>query len=322
MSRQLAYVVDDPNLLGTICGANDNNLKLLSDLLDSRVFTKGNEIYLETEDKETRSLFCDILEQMNLYSRNNSSLGDGYIHALYHSLSTKDDEDENSNDSPPGTLSLPGCNTTIFPANDKQVEYMKSMETNNLIFGIGPAGTGKTFLAVARALYEVLTKQKKRIILTRPVVEAGESLGYLPGDLSQKLGPYLMPLYDAIQDMIPPELLQRMNDQNIIEVAPLAYMRGRSLKNCFVVLDEAQNTTKEQMKMFLTRLGENSKAIVTGDITQIDIPKRVPSGLIHINRILRNIDSISFVEFNRKNVMRSALVKKIIEAYESEKESE
>ncbi|MDC7222744.1 MAG: PhoH family protein, partial [Spirochaetales bacterium] len=192
------------------------------------------------------------------------------------------------------------------------------MEEKDMVFAVGPAGTGKTYLAIAQALKEVLLKKKRKIILTRPVVEAGESLGFLPGDLEQKLNPYLRPLYDAMEDLLPNDLLVRMNENNLFEVSPLAYMRGRSLKNCFIVLDEAQNTTQSQMKMFLTRLGEGSKAIVTGDITQIDLPSRKKSGLVHACDILRDIEDVGFCFFDKSHVIRSSLVKQIIMAYESE----
>ena len=188
----------------------------------------------------------------------------------------------------------------------------------DLVFGIGPAGTGKTYLAVAYALQEILSKKKKKLILTRPVVEAGESLGFLPGDFAQKIAPYLRPLYDAMDSLISVDAISRLEENRIIEIVPLAYMRGRSLNNSYIILDEAQNTTKEQMKMFLTRLGEGSRAIITGDITQIDLPSRTVSGLIHASRILKPLQAISFVYFSAQDVIRNPLVKKIVQAYETE----
>ncbi|MCE1207564.1 MAG: PhoH family protein, partial [Spirochaetia bacterium] len=179
-------------------------------------------------------------------------------------------------------------------------------------------GTGKTYLAMAWALKEVMTKAKRKLILTRPIVEAGESLGFLPGDLEQKINPYLRPLYDAMEMILPYETIRKLEESRSIEVAPLAYMRGRSLTNCVVILDEAQNTTKEQMKMFLTRLGENTKAIVTGDITQIDLPRKTESGLVHALQVLENIDEIMISKLDGRDVVRSQLVRKIIEAYEHE----
>ena len=204
----------------------------------------------------------------------------------------------------------------IKPRTKTQIEYAKMVGKNDIVFAIGPAGTGKTYLAVAFAVAELKNKTVKKIVLTRPAVEAGESLGFLPGDLSEKVDPYLRPLYDALDEMLPFEKLKSYLERNIVEVIPLAYMRGRTLNNAFVILDEAQNTTDTQMKMFLTRLGANSKAIITGDITQIDLPKREISGLVQIREVLKDIDGISFVTFDKGDVVRHKLVKDIIEAYE------
>jgi phosphate starvation-inducible PhoH-like protein len=189
-----------------------------------------------------------------------------------------------------------------------------------MTFCVGPAGTGKTYLAVAHALAEILGRKRRKLVLTRPVVEAGERLGFLPGDLAQKINPYLKPLYDAMESLVPTETIQKMEENGVIEIAPLAYMRGRSLNDCYVILDEAQNTTREQMKMFLTRLGEGSKAVVTGDITQIDLPKQEQSGLLHAVRILGDIDEIHFNYLTVRDVVRNPLVQKIIQAYELDAE--
>jgi phosphate starvation-inducible PhoH-like protein len=191
------------------------------------------------------------------------------------------------------------------------------MSSRDLVFSIGPAGTGKTYLAVAHALMELLSRKKRKIVLTRPVVETGENLGFLPGDLTQKLAPYLRPLYDAMEDLVDSELLERLRNNGQLEVAPLAYMRGRSLKNCYIVLDEAQNTTIEQMKMFLTRLGEGSRAVVTGDITQVDLPSPGRSGLADAVKVLQHVEDIALTEFTSDDVVRHPLVKKIIDAYEN-----
>jgi phosphate starvation-inducible PhoH-like protein len=207
-------------------------------------------------------------------------------------------------------------NDYIKPKTPTQIEYFKRVKENDIIFAIGPAGTGKTYLGVAFGIDSLKKKQVNKIVLSRPAVEAGESLGFLPGDLSEKIDPYLKPLYDALEDMIPLEKLKSYIEKNIIEIVPLAYMRGRTLNNSFVILDEAQNASTIQMKMFLTRLGPNSKAIITGDITQIDLPKKENSGLVQIQKILKGIDDISFVYFNKSDVVRHKLVKDIIEAYE------
>jgi phosphate starvation-inducible protein PhoH and related proteins len=207
-------------------------------------------------------------------------------------------------------------NDYIKPKTPTQIKYFKEVKENDIIFAIGPAGTGKTYLGVAFALESLKKKEINKIVLSRPAVEAGESLGFLPGDLSEKIDPYLKPLYDALEDMIPIEKLESYMKKNVIEIVPLAYMRGRTLNNSFVILDEAQNASTIQMKMFLTRLGPNSKAIITGDITQIDLPKKENSGLVQIQNILKGIKDISFVYFNKSDVVRHKLVKDIIEAYE------
>jgi len=207
-------------------------------------------------------------------------------------------------------------NDFIKPKTATQIEYAKKVKENDIVFAIGPAGTGKTYLAVAFAISALKNKQINKIVLSRPAVEAGESLGFLPGDLSEKIDPYLKPLYDALEDMIPLEKLKSYIEKKVIEIVPLAYMRGRTLNNSFVILDEAQNATNIQMKMFLTRLGPNSKAIITGDITQIDLQGKEHSGLVQIQNILKNIPDIEFVYFNKNDVVRHKLVKNIIDAYE------
>ena len=213
---------------------------------------------------------------------------------------------------------IPGGFTKVFPRGKSQSLYLRGLATHDLAFAVGPAGTGKTFLAVAWALRELLTKSKRKLILTRPVVEAGESLGFLPGDLAQKISPYLRPLYDAMETLVPFEVVRRLEESRAIEIAPLAYMRGRNLSNCVVILDEAQNTTKEQMKMFLTRLGENAKAVVTGDVTQIDLPRKGESGLVHALQLLSRVEDVFVCRLDSRDVVRSGLVRRIIEAYEAE----
>lgn len=204
---------------------------------------------------------------------------------------------------------------TIVPKTLGQKLYLQSMQRNPIVFGIGPAGTGKTYLAMAQAISALLKNQVQRIILTRPAVEAGEALGFLPGDLREKILPYLRPLYDAMNDMVDAEDVARLTEKGIIEIAPLAYMRGRTLSHAFVVLDEAQNTTSEQMMMFLTRLGEDSRMVVTGDVTQVDLPRSKQSGLLEVGRILRDIPGIDFHHFSGADVVRHPLVQKIIDAY-------
>lgn len=309
-------VIEDPQLLSRICGPNDTNLKQLGYLLNSRVLTRGNEIRLESSDENLQRIFREIIDEMTNYSRQNYTPGIGYVNSLYESLRNQGSIDKDEWER--YQIQLPGSSRRVHPSNASQLMYMKAMEEKSMVFAIGPAGTGKTYLAVATALKALLERRKRKIVLTRPVVEAGESLGFLPGDLTQKLSPYLRPLYDAMEDLIGGEILQKLQENNSIELAPLAYMRGRSLKDCFILLDEAQNTTRQQMKMFLTRLGENSQAVITGDITQVDLPRKDQSGLIHSKKILRSIEDIAFINFSRKDVMRSPLVRQIIEAYEKE----
>jgi len=205
----------------------------------------------------------------------------------------------------------------IRPRGKNQTNYLKSIHTHDLAFGIGPAGTGKTYLAVAAAVEALDNEEVRRIVLVRPAVEAGERLGFLPGDLSQKVDPYLRPMYDALYDMVGTDTVTRLIDRNVIEIAPLAFMRGRSLNDAFVILDEAQNTSVEQMKMFLTRIGFGSHAVVTGDITQIDLPAGKQSGLKHATRILDSVDGVAFTFFSPRDVVRHPLVRRIVEAYEA-----
>jgi phosphate starvation-inducible PhoH-like protein len=207
----------------------------------------------------------------------------------------------------------------ITPKSINQKHYTDAIRKNDIVFGIGPAGTGKTYLAIAMAVAALQREEVERLILTRPAVEAGEKLGFLPGDLMEKVNPYLRPLYDALNDMLPFERVREMFERDIIEVAPLAFMRGRTLSNSFVILDEAQNTTSEQMKMFLTRLGRKSKAVITGDVTQIDLPHEKVSGLVESEKLLKSIEGISFIRFSDKDVVRHRLVKDIINAYEKRK---
>lgn len=218
-------------------------------------------------------------------------------------------------------LTLKTKKRQIYPRTKTQAEFVQAMNSAEMVFGIGPAGTGKTFLAVAKAVSLMLEGKIDKIILTRPAVEAGENLGFLPGDLKEKIDPYLRPLYDALYDMLPSDQVDRKLEMGEIEIAPLAYMRGRTLSNAMVILDEAQNTTPMQMKMFLTRLGENSRMVINGDLSQTDLPRGVESGLAESIRILKNIEEIKIVEFTEKDVVRHGLVSKIVKAYEQAKES-
>ena len=220
----------------------------------------------------------------------------------------------------PGRIVLPGVRKVIQPKTQGQAEYLQQLMDHEIVIGIGPAGTGKTYLAVAAAVDALTRKRVRRIVLARPAVEAGESLGFLPGDMQAKVDPYLRPLYDALDDLMPPERVARALETRVIEIAPLAYMRGRTLADAFVILDEAQNATSAQMKMFLTRLGVNSRAVITGDKTQVDLPKREESGLLQVERILQGIEGIGFHYFTEVDVVRHRLVRDIVAAYARESE--
>ena len=312
-------IIDDPDTLSKICGPNDRNLKQLEKLLQTRIFTRGNEIHLDSESCDKSPVFESILNDL-LFSVKQNRIPDSFmIDSLY--MAHHGDEPLSGREFLTQEINIPGGSGRIIPRNQNQAKFIYSMQSHDLSIGVGPAGTGKTYLAIAYALSEILNRRYRKLILSRPVVEAGESLGYLPGDLTQKLDPYLKPLFDAMEDILSGPAFQKMQDLHMYEISPLAYMRGRSLKNCIIVLDEAQNTTQEQMKMFLTRLGEGSRAIVTGDLTQIDLPCKEKSGLIQAERILKNVEGIGFSTFQRGDVVRHPLVKKILEAYEQEHSS-
>jgi len=296
-------------------------------LVGSKVFSRGNELFLETDDPESRDLFRALVERLIESMDEGLAPTPDLIIALHGDLTPEgsggpqggQECTEGSRDGFfESCLQIPGGFGKVFPRSKTQALYLKGLATYDLTFAVGPAGTGKTYLAVAWALRELLTKAKRKLILTRPVVEAGESLGFLPGDLIAKISPYLRPLYDAMEALVPFEVIRRLEESRAIEIAPLAYMRGRSLANSIVILDEAQNTTKEQMKMFLTRLGENSRAVVTGDVTQIDLPRKGESGLVHALQVLSKVDDIFVSRLDARDVVRSGLVRRIIEAYESE----
>jgi phosphate starvation-inducible protein PhoH and related proteins len=316
LSRNAAVVLESPHVLSEVCGANDSNLRVMEELLDARILSRGNELFVETDDAETQDLLSSMLGELEEHVNMGQSPNPDLIRAVYDSLTqnTEEQRQEFKNTS----INITATGAQVFPRSYAQAVYISAMADYDMVFGIGPAGTGKTYLAVAHALREVLSRRKRKLILTRPVVEAGERLGFLPGDLAQKINPYLKPLYDAMESLAPGETIQKLEDDRVIEIAPLAYMRGRSLNDCYIILDEAQNTTQEQMKMFLTRIGEGSRAVITGDITQVDLPDRRKSGLLHAMKLLGTIPEIHFSYFTSRDVVRNALVKKIIEAYEAE----
>lgn len=302
-------------------GFKEEKLNIIKDSFDSTIVIRGENAILKGEQEEIKTIEKVFDELIFLQKRQGEiSLNDV---KLVLDLVNSDERIDNNFKEKYGVSTSEIKDIILFKKDDlvkprtaTQIEYYKEIQNNDIVFAIGPAGTGKTYLAVAFAVSALKNKLVTKIILTRPAVEAGESLGFLPGDLSEKVDPYLRPLYDALEDMIPFEKLKSYIERKVIEVIPLAYMRGRTLNNSFVILDEAQNSTTMQMKMFLTRLGINSKAIITGDVTQIDLLKKEYSGLVQIQEILKNIKDISFVYFNKSDVVRHKLVKDIIDAYE------
>ncbi len=317
-------VFEESEQMQRVCGINDRNIPYLELLLGGELFLHGNSLTYESAQENSESgesLFTLLIQRLKELASRGADITEPEIFMEYQSIRSgtvlKESKTEDSSPLEVPTSILVG-GKTVYPKSLRQKEFMRLMRERQIVFGIGPAGTGKTFLAVAQCLSEVLSGRKQKIVLTRPVVEAGENLGFLPGDLTQKISPYLRPLFDAFEWLVPPAIIKRLEENGAIETAPLAYMRGRSLNNACVILDEAQNTTSEQMKMFLTRLSENSMAVVTGDITQIDLPKHKKSGLIHASHILRDVPGIGFVEFNSSDVVRSRIVQRIIDAYEKE----
>lgn len=314
------YIFDNTNEMTKVCGINDRNIGYLELLLHGDIFLQGTSITFNAseENDEDNSLFEDLMNALTKAAKVEDAISESEIFMLYQEITNSVENFQGSD----AITTIAVGNKVIYPKSSRQKAFISLLHEKQLTFAIGPAGTGKTFLAIAYALKEVLSGRKQRIIITRPVVEAGENLGFLPGDLHQKLGPYLTPIYDAMEYLIPPSVIKRLEESGTIESAPLAYMRGRSFNNAIVLLDEGQNTTIEQMKMFLTRMSENSTAIVTGDITQIDLHRAKSSGLVHAARILHNVGGIGFVEFTSRDVIRSSLVQRIINAYESEFTSE
>jgi phosphate starvation-inducible PhoH-like protein len=330
LEESITIVLDNNDILSGVCGANDGNLKVIAGSLGGRIATRGNEISIFGVDKAGIRRFKTVIDKLIMAVKEGDYPSTEYVETLTGAFlgqeTPKPETDEGKTESGKADflrdnlIQIPQGFTKVFPRSRNQALYVEGMRKHDISFCVGPAGTGKTYLAIAEALRLVLSKKMRKLVLTRPVVEAGESLGYLPGDLAQKINPYLRPLYDAMEALIPYEAARRMEDTRAIEVAPLAYMRGRSLNDCVIILDEAQNTTKEQMKMFLTRIGQGARAVITGDTTQIDLPRRVESGLLHALSILSKVEGIYFAYLNTGDVVRNPLIKKIIEAYDRETE--
>ncbi len=303
-----------PNL-EPLFGTRDENLRLMEDGLQVRIDLKSDAVQVEgSQDSLARveRIFTDY-EHLR---RNGVNLHNGELYGMLK-LVVSDPAVTLRGLVESGKQRSAGIKRMVQPRSLNQRHYVEAIEQTDMVFGIGPAGTGKTYLAVAMAASALLAKKVSRIVLVRPAVEAGERLGFLPGSLQEKVDPYLRPLYDALYDLLEPERVDKMLERNVIEVAPLAFMRGRTLNDAFIIMDEAQNTTSEQMKMFLTRLGNNAKAVITGDVTQIDLPNPRKSGLIEAMNILDGVDGIRFVRFEDGDVVRHHLVQRIIRAYDS-----
>jgi len=312
LDDSITIVLDNRDVLSGVCGANDGNLKVIEGSLGGRIAARGNEIRLEGADDDGVRRFKALMDSLITLVQGGENPSPEYIRTLVASgipAGEKAFVEE-------AFIHIPNAFRRVYPRSRNQAAYIRGMAKHDICFGIGPAGTGKTYLAIAHALSLVLSKKIRKLVLTRPVVEAGESLGFLPGDLAQKINPYLRPLHDAMEALIPYDMIHRMEETRAIEIAPLAYMRGRSLNDCVVILDEAQNTTREQMKMFLTRIGEGGRAVITGDITQIDLPRRGESGLLDAVSLLSGIEGLCFSYLHTVDVVRNPLVKKIIQAYE------
>ena len=307
--ENLELELDDNTILSTLFGVNDSNLSIIEKINDVQIQYRGNKIKISGNKKsifETRQTILDLFEK----AKNGDNIDEDKIRDS-KSLITMNIKESNQMD-----FFIQTKKRRIVPRTNNQNKYFELLNTKNIVFAIGPAGTGKTYVAVAKAVAALQEGKVNKIILSRPAVEAGEKLGYLPGDLKEKVDPFLRPIYDALYSLLPFDQVEKKIFNNIIEIAPIAFMRGRTLEDCFIILDEAQNTTRTQMKMFLTRLGKNSQMVVVGDITQIDLVSERESGLKDALTKLTKISDIGFIELNEKDVVRHDLVKKIINAYD------
>ena len=305
----------DPRRFASLCGQFDENLRLIEQRLGIEVRNRGNHFELIGDDSLTRSAEA-VLRQLYRETRNTDDLSPDTVHLYLQESGLESLGESLSNGEDHKPVILRTRKMSIQPRGPNQQKYVRSILEHDINFGIGPAGTGKTYLAVACAVDALEREQIRRILLVRPAVEAGEKLGFLPGDLAQKIDPYLRPLYDALYEMLGFEQVAKLIEKQVIEIAPLAYMRGRTLNNSFIILDESQNTTLEQMKMFLTRIGFGSTAVITGDITQVDLPRGTRSGLAHVTEVLKDVKGIGFTHFESKDVVRHPLVQRIVEAYD------
>jgi phosphate starvation-inducible PhoH-like protein len=303
-----------PRGLETLFGVHDQNIKYLESLLAVQINGRGHNVTVDGDPKDVETVE-QILQDFSALFAEGRQFTDRELREAFAQIA--EDRAYSLHDYYTRSRFSPAGKKQVAPKSAMQRRYVEAIQKDDIVFGIGPAGTGKTYLGVAMAVQALMQKQVNRIVLARPAVEAGEKLGFLPGDLQEKVDPYLRPLYDALFDLVDYERVTRLLEKRVIEIAPLAFMRGRTLSDAFVILDEAQNTTSEQMKMFLTRIGFGSKAVITGDVTQIDLPTGKRSGLVEAERVLANIAGIEFIYFSDKDVVRHKLVQMIIKAYES-----
>jgi phosphate starvation-inducible PhoH-like protein len=327
LSQRLVLEPDNPQRLASLCGRLNEHLKQIEQRLLVKIQNRGSE-FMVTGAPEAVKNTARIIRSLYALTRTSHDLAPDTIHmAIQEGINDAQDHDtpdaaevapvtDADDDRPDDFVLMRTPKASIKPRGRNQNNYVRAIVRHDINFGIGPAGTGKTYLAVAAAVEALVKEQISRILLVRPAVEAGEKLGFLPGDLSQKVDPYLRPLYDALYEMLGFERVGRLIEKNVIEVAPLAYMRGRTLNNAFIILDESQNTTASQMKMFLTRIGFGSTAVITGDVTQIDLPKGVSSGLVQASKILQDVDGVSFTYFKSRDVVRHPIVQQVVDAYD------
>jgi phosphate starvation-inducible PhoH-like protein len=320
-SQRLVLEPDNPQRLASLCGRLNEHIKQIEKRLLVKIQNRGSE-FMVTGAPDAVKNTAGIIRTLYALTRNDSDLAPDTIHmTIQEGINMAGEETSaeyttGDDDHGDDFVLLRTPKASIKPRGRNQNNYVRAIVRHDINFGIGPAGTGKTYLAVVCAVEALMKEQISRILLVRPAVEAGEKLGFLPGDLSQKVDPYLRPLYDALYEMLGFERVGRLIEKNVIEVAPLAYMRGRTLNNAFIILDESQNTTTSQMKMFLTRIGFGSTAVITGDVTQIDLPRGVGSGLVQASKILQNVPGVSFTYFKSKDVVRHPIVQKVVDAYE------
>ncbi len=316
-STDITLTPGDNKRLMSLCGRFDEHLRLIEKRLGVEIHNRGNQFQIIGDHKPVQ-VASKLIESLYRQTEKDKDLTPNKVHLAIQE-STQGISVKKAKGPHEPAIAIPLKYQTIKPRTANQTTYLKNIEAHDINFGVGPAGTGKTYLAVACAVQALQSDEVRRILLVRPAVEAGERLGFLPGDLAQKIDPYLRPLFDALYEMIGFERTYKLIERNVIEIAPLAYMRGRTLNDSFVILDEAQNTTKEQMKMFLTRIGFSSKVVITGDVTQVDLPRGERSGLIHVLDVLKGVQGISFNHFESKDVVRHPLVQKIVDAYDDEK---